>query len=118
MWWITWVALCWLAAIVAVIAAWNARKAELRAFAACAKASGLIASQEKSGRSMASTLEELAEVRDAIDKGNALLKRIASRETMRDRRGNGSEAPSDPAALKAYLRQKAGIIAGKPAPHE
>lgn len=66
----------------------------------------------------ASQLVELAQVSDAVAKGNALLKRINSRETMRDRRIATEDAPPvDPAALKAYLRRKAGLTAGKPAPH-
>ena len=116
-----WISMSFLLSTIALIASAFAILAALRASAAIAKALGSLSSLEKSERLTPSRLAELADVRDAIDKGNALLKRINQRAVMAERRkeANGTDAePSDPASLKAYLRRKAGLVAGKPAPHE
>lgn len=69
---------------------------------------------ERTERLTPSKLAELADVQDAIAKGNALLKKVNSREVMRARRESGElDAP----VTKEELRRRAGIIAGKPAPH-
>ena len=101
-------------AIAALLAVWSLQRRYARLAAELGSLSHVAAQQ----RSTASSLVELAEVRDAIDKGNHLLRRIQMRENMRGK-ANGAEAPppSDTASLKAYLRQKAGLTAGKPAPH-
>jgi predicted negative regulator of RcsB-dependent stress response len=85
--------------------------------AAIASLRGSMSEMEQTERLTASQLAELAAVRDAVDKGNALLKRIASREAMRDRRDSSAPMPVDPAALKDHLRRKAGLVAGRPANH-
>ena len=69
---------------------------------------------EHTERLTPSKLAELADVQDAIAKGNALLKRVNSREVMRARRENGE---LDLPVTKEELRRRAGIVAGKPAPH-
>jgi len=102
------------AAIAAVISL-RARRTASEASAAIAQLSGVLSGLERAERLTPSTLAELAAVRDAIDKGNALLKRIASRETMRDRRENPA---FDAGSSKDDLRRRAGLIAGKPAPHQ
>lgn len=68
---------------------------------------------EASARSTSSSLVESAELRDAIEKGNELLKRVNQREIMRARRTQAI----DPGATKDDLRRYAGLTAGKPAPH-
>lgn len=70
---------------------------------------------ERTERLTPSMLAELADVRDAIAKGNALLKRVNSRETMRERRESGA---LDTPVTKEELRARAGLIAGRPAPHK
>jgi hypothetical protein len=115
-----WTSTLFLLSITALIASGFAILAALRAFAAIASLRGSLSLLEKSERLTPSKLAELADVHDAIGKGNALLKRINQREVMRDRRpesGNGDAVPSDPAALKAYLRQKAGLVAGQVPKH-
>lgn len=90
-----------------------------RRFAALAESCSSLLSMEGRLRSTVLVSAELAELSDAIGKGNALLKRINSRDVMRDRREAKSAdgPPDDPAQLKAYLRRKAGLVAGQPAPH-
>lgn len=65
-----------------------------------------------------SQLVELSELRDACEKGNALLKKISQRETMRDRREAGNGASAAHVSDKDELRRRAGLIAGRPAPHQ
>lgn len=70
---------------------------------------------EAAERLTPSRLAELAAVRDAVEKGNDLLKRVNSREVMRARRMNGDHDPNE---TKDDLRRRAGLIAGRPAPHK
>lgn len=108
------------ALIVALIALSSARRAMRTASAhsaALARISGIVSDLEATERLTPSKLAELAQVRDAVDKGNALLKRIAARETMRDRRDGAEPLPVDPSELKARLRRQAGLVAGRPANH-
>ena len=116
-----WILTCFLFSTIALIASALAILGALRASAATANLHGLLSSLEKSERLTPSRLAELADVRDAIEKANALLKRVNSREAMRARNQKNLDVelvPDDPAALKAYLRRKAGLVAGKPAAHE
>lgn len=116
-----WILIACLISTIALIVSGFAILGALHTSAEIANLRGSLSSWEKSERLTASKLAELADVRDGIEKGNALLYRIAQRETMRDRRANGAaseQLPSDPAALKAYLRQKAGLVAGKVPPHK
>lgn len=69
---------------------------------------------EAAERLTPSRLAELAAVNDAIQKGNDLLKRVNSREVMRARRTNGDHDPNE---TKDDLRRRAGLVAGRPAPH-
>jgi outer membrane murein-binding lipoprotein Lpp len=78
--------------------------------------------------STSSMLGELHEIRDYLSKIDAWSKRINARLVMEERRDTGT-APADiqrarsaalplePAALKAELRRRAGIVAGQPAAH-
>jgi hypothetical protein len=78
-------------------------------------------------RSMTSMQGELIEIRDYLVKVDAWLKRISQREVMRERRedarsneaGRGKfSLPASGATLtKDELRRRAGIVAGRPAPH-
>lgn len=80
--------------------------------------SGKLSQIEQAERLTPSKLAELADVRDAIGKGNALLKRINSRETMRDRHAQAQAVQAvDMPIDKAELRRRAGIVAGKPVQH-
>lgn len=112
------------ALIVATIATWNSRRAmrtAANASAALAKLSGELSELRDLLRAQPpltpSQLAELAEVRDAIEKGNALLKRINQRETMRDRRESSGRTSVDTITDKDQLRRIAGLRAGIPAPH-
>jgi hypothetical protein len=67
---------------------------------------------------------ELDAMHDAIGKHSDLLKRINLRSVMAERRANGAgpESGSESSAgtalsHKDQLRRRAGIVAGKPAPH-
>jgi hypothetical protein len=82
--------------------------------AECASASARILEMERSERLTPSKLAELAEFKDAIEKGAALLARINQREVMRARR---ETAPVNMTSDKDALRRRAGIIPGRPAPH-
>jgi hypothetical protein len=79
-------------------------------------------------RSMISLRAELLEMRDYVGKVDAWAKRINAREVMSERRdaakSNGARptassprAFSSAAESKDELRKRAGIVAGKPAPH-
>lgn len=72
---------------------------------------------ERTERLTPSKLAELADVQDAIGKGNALLKRINSREVMRERNQRNGIGNLDLGVNKDDLRRQAGLVAGKPAPH-
>jgi hypothetical protein len=78
--------------------------------------------------SMTSFHAELLEIRDYVGKLDAWAKRINMREVQRERRGgesyNGAKptaslkpVSSSAAESKDELRRRAGIIAGRPAPH-
>lgn len=100
-------------AIGAAIVARSYRRDMQGISARLASISGEVSRLATTEHSTVSTLAELAEVRDAIDKGNELLKRVNQREVMRARR-NGA---LDFGATKDDLRRAAGLVAGKPAPH-
>ena len=75
-------------------------------------------------RSTASTLAELAEIRDYMGKLDQWAKRINSREAMRDSRARQAEEHSTPSSTPASsneskdeLRRRARLIAGQPANH-
>lgn len=84
--------------------------------ASIADLSRRLSSMETTERLTPSRLEELAVVRDAIEKGEQLLKRISQREIMRERRAAES-VDSFPVNDKNALRIRAGLVAGRPAPH-
>lgn len=109
-----------LSLIVAAIALASSRllRSALRLCSAeIVQLSGRLSDLERSERLTPSKLAELADVRDAIDKGNALLKRVNSREVMRARRDDALAAV-DTGNTKDDLRRRAGLVAGKPAPHQ
>jgi hypothetical protein len=79
-------------------------------------------------RSMTSLLAELHEIRDYVAKLDRWAKRINAREVMSERRGDGTFNGARPTASsksastngpesKDELRRRAGITAGRPAPH-
>jgi hypothetical protein len=75
-------------------------------------------------RSMISLQGELIEIRDYVGKLDRWAKRINAREVMHERRGveNSSNASSHSrtgsvSETKDELRRRAGIVAGRPAPH-
>jgi hypothetical protein len=83
-----------IALIVAAIALFNCRTLSNRMrslSAGVAVCSGKLLELERTERLTPSKLAELADVNDSIDKGLALLKRINSRETMRDRQRSSSQ---------------------------
>jgi hypothetical protein len=80
-----------------------------------ARLSSKLSAWEKAERLTPSQLVELSELKDACEKGNALLKKISQRETMRDRREATTSATTSD---KDELRRRAGIIPGRPAPHQ
>jgi hypothetical protein len=89
-------------------------KATVRA--ECATASARILQMERSERLTPSKLAELAEFKDAIEKADALLVRISQREVMRQRREQNTS--TDTTSDKDALRRRAGIVPGRPAPHQ
>jgi len=74
------------------------------------------------GPSMTSLLSEIHEMRDYVTKLDGWSRRVNQRLTMRERREtqNGqAEAPASSASsTKDELRRRAGLVAGKPAPHQ
>jgi hypothetical protein len=86
-----------------------------------------ISKQATSLRSMISLQGELIEIRDFVSKIDAWAKRINSREVMRERHADGKYSGAKPTRssgdasglpeTKDDLRRRAGIIAGRPAPH-
>jgi len=71
-------------------------------------------------RSMSSTLAELHEIRDYLQKLDAWSKRINSRLAMQNRREMAPEehpAEMSQVTSKDQLRRIAGIVPGRPAPH-
>lgn len=118
--WITWTTagvsvLTFIAAIAALIRSFYLA----RTSAALVTRIGALSRSDHEMRSTASLLAELGEVRDAIDKGNRLLKRINSREVMDLRRteANANDVDEPAASVKDRLRRKAGLRAGLPARH-
>lgn len=83
--------------------------------AECASVSARLSQVETSERLTPSRLAELAACNDAIAKADALLVRINQREVMRARRADA--APVSSLTDKDALRRRAGLVAGKPAPH-
>jgi len=75
----------------------------------------------KSQPSLSSLRAELLETRDYMAKIDRWAKRINARDVMQDRRaaaGGNQELPLDaPATSKDALRVRAGLVAGRPAPH-
>jgi hypothetical protein len=69
-------------------------------------------------RSMNSMQGELLEIRDYLTKLDAWSKRINSRLVMQDRRVSPTPmSPMTNGDLKQQLRERVGLVAGKPAPH-
>jgi biopolymer transport protein ExbB/TolQ len=79
-------------------------------------------------RSMTSLLAELHEIRDYVAKLDKWAKRINLREVQRERNEDGTYSVGKPngsskrvslsaAESKDELRRRAGITAGRPAPH-
>lgn len=74
-------------------------------------------------RSTSSALAELLEIRDYMAKLDAWSKRINGRLVNQERRSTESQRQSTDSAMpsamltKDDLRRRAGMIAGKPAPH-
>jgi hypothetical protein len=65
---------------------------------------------------------EMIEIRDFVTKLDAWGKRINQRLIMAERRETAPDRDEPPpandvASLKARLRQQAGLVPGKPAPH-
>lgn len=103
---LTLLALCACVISVRARSSLSAQVAELsRRLSHLAKAEPLTASQ----------LVELSALNDAVSKANALLKKISQREVMRDRRESTS---TDTTSDKDALRRRAGILPGRPAPHQ
>jgi hypothetical protein len=78
------------------------------------KASGMVTRL----RSMSSMQGELVEIRDYLVKLDAWSKRLNSRLVMQDRRQAPTPmSPMTSGDLKQQLRERVGLVAGKPAPH-
>lgn len=84
--------------------------------AAVARLSSSVSSMERAERLTPSQLVELNQLNDACAKANDLLKRINQREVMRDRRA--AVVVDLPTGSKDELRRRAGLVAGRPAPHQ
>jgi len=78
-----------------------------------------VAQWERSERITPAKLAEISEVNEAVQRGLDLLKKLNQREVMRARRDDGKYAPMHGAngSDKDELRRRAGLTAGKPAPH-
>jgi hypothetical protein len=83
----------------------------------CAFAWWKVSATATSLRSMSSTLAELHEIRDYLQKIDAWSKRINSRLVMQERRESPMNQGISGVTDKAELRRLAGIVPGRPAPH-
>ena len=94
-----------------IIVALTALAFSLVALARLASVLDWVQRWEKTERMTPSDRAELLELRDATMKANATLKRINARLAQQNNAaaGIGQREPTDPAALKQYLRQKAGL---------
>ena len=97
----------------AIIAALTAIAFSLVALARLASVLDWVQRWEKTERMTPSDRVELLELRDAMSKANVTLRRINARIAALDNT-NAKKEPTDPAELKRYLRQKAGLTT---APH-
>lgn len=105
----------------AVIAALSALFLSARAYAIAARCSGEVLTLERTERLTPSKLAELAELRESIARAESLLEKVNRRAiaAAKPRGDDGTfRLPTDPAALKAELRKRAGLRAGEPAPHK
>jgi uncharacterized coiled-coil protein SlyX len=66
---------------------------------------------------ISSLADSLAETQDALTTLANRVKMMRVRNAA-NHTGESNTIPSDPAELKGYLRRKAGLIAGQPAPHK
>lgn len=67
-----------------------------------------------------SLLAELAEFHEALKRAEELLVKLNQREAVaasRRRRADGTYLPSSGPVSKEELRMRAGLVAGRPAPH-
>ena len=81
-----------------------------------ARLSGWASDQATTTRSTATSLAELAVVRDAITEGNALLEKVNRREIARAKKRDDDGTFTN-GADKDALRRRAGLRAGQPARH-
>lgn len=97
---------------------------------ACARYAMRLCADSKAALSRAGTTSlraELDEIRDAFEKNSRLLKRISSRESMNDRRGEDGTAysrvderkqrPGESAEAWKQRMRKMLLVAGQPAKH-
>lgn len=106
---------CLIAVVFALSACAISVRTRASTHAAYASVSARLSQMETSERLTPSKLAELAACNDAIAKADALLVRINQREVMRARRADA--APIASLSDKDALRRRAGLVAGKPAPH-
>lgn len=105
------------AVIAAAIAVFSSQKLS----ATVARLSGEVSQLERTERLTPSRLAELAEFQEALSRAELLLEKVNRREIARakPRADDGSYRKSNGAAVtKDELRARAGLIAGKPAPHQ
>ena len=66
---------------------------------------------------ISSLADSLAETQDALATLANRVKMMRVRNAA-NHVGESNTIPSDPAQIKDYLRKKAGLVAGQPAPHK
>jgi len=105
------------ALIALAIALFSLRRSSVTA----AQLYGELSQLERTERLTPSKLAELAEFREALQRAEALLEKVNRREIARakPRADDGTYAkPNGAAVTKDELRMRAGLIAGRPAPHQ
>ncbi len=117
-------ALAWILPVLLILACFTSLYACSVAFKSratvrdeCERISARIDSIERSERLTPTKQAELAEFADAMARAEQLLKTINQREVMRSRRGTPTRL-EDFGNDKDALRRRAGLIAGRPAPHQ
>lgn len=107
-------------AIVAAICACAGSVWALRTiFATRAQLLSKLYEMEKQTPLTASKLAALAEYNESLQRCEELLLKVNRREIARakKRTDDGTFTDAEPLTLKDQLRKRAGLIAGKPAPH-
>jgi len=114
-----WIFLSCLALFAAICACVLSGLALKRGSVTSAAALSKLSEMEKAERLTPSKLAALAEFNESLARAEELLVKVNRREIARakKRADDGTFTDAEPLTLKDQLRKRAGLVAGKPAPH-